>query len=521
MATISQTNSTTGVNHSPSLSLLDGGKEGKSQQTHSFDESEYTFGKRVRIWITGYCASFILTGVMIPIVSSAILVIIYLSFPDLVVDLSPVVRLDSHSAWHILFLAHFVTIALWLIVALVGYPFASAQSANPGSYGLLKGSLCHIRAKLGIDGTDHDLRMLEKKCEDIKEAIDQIRKIDKPLKYINDERIRAALTTALASYIDIRKMLYNSPTGLLWACGSGYCTAWRLVHQAEEAIIEFDSIQEIIYGAMRDKMALQGSEISTKDELLDTLIQAVMVLQPAAGVYLKEHQPDKNNITLADLKERAFEEFLSRQGISQQQDSFDTSDEAKATARSALRRVKRALNTLQDRGWEGLLRARNRLLAAIAITGVVTHAMLCISILTAHSNNSPIIAATAFYLVGAVSGLFGRFYQESLTGSAVDDFGFSTTRLVATPLLSGLAGIGGVLVLLTLTALGGSALNNSNVQPALAQIFEVKPQSLLMAAVFGLTPNLLIKGLQNTARKYESAIQSSRITEQGTADKKA
>src|SRR5207248_5195150 len=90
-------------------------------------------------------------------------------------------------------------------------------------------------------------------------------------------------------------------------------------------------------------------------------------------------QPDKNNITLADLKERAFEEFLSRQGISQQQDSIDTSDEAKATARSALRRVKRALNILQDRGWEGLLRARNRLLAAIAITGVVTHAMLCIS----------------------------------------------------------------------------------------------------------------------------------------------
>src|SRR5260370_25407964 len=178
-----------------------------------------------------------------------------------------------------------------------------------------------MRAKLGIDGSDHDLRMLEKKCEDIKEAIDQIRKIDKPLKYINDERIRAALTTALASYIDIRKMLYHSPTGLLWAFGFGYCTPWRLVHQAEEAIIEFDSIQEIIYGAMRDKMALQGSEISAKDELLDALIHAVMVLQPTAGVYLKEHQPDRNNITLVDLKERAFEEFISRHGILLQQHS--------------------------------------------------------------------------------------------------------------------------------------------------------------------------------------------------------
>src|SRR5947209_4662429 len=242
-----QTISTLGVNDSSSLPTFNGRQERESQQTHSFDESEYTFADHVRIWITGYCASFILTGVMIPIVSSAILVIIYLSFPDLVVDISPVVQLDSHSAWHILFLAHFLTIALWLIVALVRYPFASAQSANPGSYGLLKGSLCQIRAKLGIDGADHDLRMLEQKCEDIKEAIDQIRKIDKPLKYINNNRHRAALTTALASYVDVRKMLYHSPTGLLWAFGFGYCTAWRLVHQAEESIIEFDSIEEIIY----------------------------------------------------------------------------------------------------------------------------------------------------------------------------------------------------------------------------------------------------------------------------------
>lgn len=516
-----QTIATIGDNVSPSLPIVNGRQERVSQETLTLDEPEYTFGDRVRIWITGYWASFILTGVMMPIISSAILVTIYLSFPDLVVDISPIIQLDSHSAWHILFLAHVSTMILWLIIALVRYPAASSQSANAGSYGLLKGSLCHIRAKLGIDGSDHDLRELEKKCEDIKEAIDQIREIHKPLLDTNDDRNHAALTTALASYIDIRKMLYRSPTGLLWAFGSGYCNAWRLVHQAEEAIIEFDSIEEIIYGAMKDKMSLQGSAISAKDELLDTLMQAVMVLQPAAGVYLKEHQPDKHSITLEDLKERAFEEFLSRQGISLQQDNNDTSTTAKSAARSALRRVKRALNTLQDRGWEGLLRARNRLLAAIAITGLATHVMLCITILTVHSNDNPIIAATAFYLVGAVSGLFGRFYQESLTGSAVDDFGFSTARLIATPLLSGLAGIGGVLVLITLTALGGSLLNAANGQLAIAQIFDVKPQALLMAAVFGLTPNLLIKGLQNTATKYESAIQSSRITEQGMADKKA
>src|SRR5947209_20458704 len=110
---------------------------------------------------------------MVPIFSFDILVTIYLSSPDLLVDISPIVQLDSHSAWHILFLAHFLTIVLWLVIALVRYPFASAQSANPGSYGLLKGSLCHLGEKFGIDGADLDLRMLKKKCEHIDEEIDR------------------------------------------------------------------------------------------------------------------------------------------------------------------------------------------------------------------------------------------------------------------------------------------------------------------------------------------------------------
>src|SRR5207244_3074374 len=138
---------------------------------------------------------------------------------------------------------------------------------------------------------------------------------------------QAARITALTSYIDIRKMLYLHPTGLLWTFGSGYCNAWRLLHQAEEAMIASESKEEIIYGAMGDKMALQGSAIGAKDELLETLIQAVMVLQPAAGIYLKEHQPNKESTTLTALKEKAFEEFLPCRGIPIQEDNTPPSDE--------------------------------------------------------------------------------------------------------------------------------------------------------------------------------------------------
>jgi hypothetical protein len=497
---------------------------GTNQEPTSFDEPEYTLWDLLRIRITGYWASFLLTGTMIPIVSSAIVVALYFSNDDLIRHFSPFMYLDLHSSWYLLLLAHVLTILLWLVAAWICYPFATAGSANPGSYGLLKARLCQLRAKLGIAGTDHDLRMLEKKCEDIEEAICKICEIhDKSPQKMDHDSNPAARITALTSYIDLRKMLYLHPTGLLWAFGSGYCNAWRLLHQAEEAIIAFDSKEEIIYEAMGDKMALQGSAIGARDELIETLIQAVMVLQPAAGIYLKDHQSNKESIILTALKEDAFDEFLLRHDILIQKDNNPTPDEP--AARSALRRVRRAINSLRDRGWEALVRARNRLLASIAITGIVTHVLLCMTILNFGplANTAPnpyLVAATAFYLVGAITGLFGRFYRESMAKSTVDDFGFSTTRFIATPLLSGLAGVGGVLLTVTLIKLGGSGLSSLN-EPGLEQIFKLVPQFLLLAAIFGLTPNLLITGLQNTAKQYESEIQSSKIIEPGTAKNKA
>lgn len=513
-----------GLNGAASSSPVDDRQPGPNQEPTFFDEPEYTLWDRLRIRITGYWASFLLTGTMIPIASSAIVVALYFSNDDLIRHLSPFMYFDLHSSWLLLLLAHVLTILLWLVAAWICYPFATARSANPGSYGLLSARLCQLRAKLDITGSDHDLRMLEKKCRDIKEAIRKIFEIhDKSPQKMDNDGDQAARITALTSYIDLRKMLYLHPSGLPWAFGSGYCNAWRLLHQAEEAIIAFDSKEEIIYEAMGDKLALQGSAIGARDELLETLIQAVMVLQPAAGIYLEDHQSNKESIILTALQEEAFDEFLLRHDILIQKDNNPTPNEP--AARSALRRVKRAINSLRDRGWEGLLRARNRLLTSIAITGIVTHVLLCMTILTNGLPNNAVpnpylVAATAFYLVGAVTGLFGRFYRESMAKSVVDDFGFSTTRFIATPLLSGLAGVGGVLLTVTLTTLGGSGLSSLNAL-GLEQIFRLTPQFLLLAAIFGLTPNLLITGLQNTARKYESDIQSSKIIEPGAANNKA
>src|SRR5258708_11823327 len=288
-----------GLNGAASPSQAGDTQPGTNQEPTSFDEPEYTLWDRLRIRITGYWASFLLTGPMIPIASSAIVVAMYFSKGDIIQYFSQFMSFDLHSSWYLLLLAHVLTILLWLVTAWICYPFATAASANPGSYGLLKARLCQLRAKLGIAGTDHDLRMLEKKCEDIEEAICKICEIhDKSPQNMDDYGNQAARITALTSYIDLRKMLYLHPTGLLWAFGWGYCNAWRLLHQAEETIIAFDIREEIIYEARGDKMALQGSAIVPRDELIETFIHAGLVLHPAARFNLQDHQSNNQSILL-------------------------------------------------------------------------------------------------------------------------------------------------------------------------------------------------------------------------------
>jgi len=89
----------------------------------------------------------------------------------------------------------------------------------------------------------------------------------------------------------------------------------------------------------------------------------------------------------------------------------------------------------------------------------------------------------------------------------VDDYGLSLARLTATPLLSGLADVGGVLLFSTLlfepTTGSGPKIFVLN-----------QPDYIIAAAFFGLTPNLIIRGLQQRSEKYISALQSSNAAEE-------
>lgn len=100
--------------------------------------------------------------------------------------------------------------------------------------------------------------------------------------------------------------------------------------------------------------------------------------------------------------------------------------------------------------------------------------------------------------------MFGKISFESENNYAIDDYGLSVARLIAVPLLSGLAGVGGVLITALLSEWGG--MQNLN----FTSIFDTSPSHLLTAALFGLTPNLLVKGFQVRTNRYLSELQSSK-----------
>ena len=91
------------------------------------------------------------------------------------------------------------------------------------------------------------------------------------------------------------------------------------------------------------------------------------------------------------------------------------------------------------------------------------------------------------------------------THAAIDDYGLSLARLVATPLLSGLAGIGGVIITLVLS----DALTSAS-SITFENLFRFDLNYLLTAAAFGLAPNLIISGLQQKTAKYVSDLQKSK-----------
>ncbi len=368
----------------------------------------------------------------------------------------------------------------------------------------------------------------------------------------------AALAQAHAQYDAMKKELASDSEvwkGLPWVMGTGYVTLWKRLHRAEEAMIEVLPREVVVGQALKDELRLTDSRIQKNKDLLDKLRRAVVELDPSARFLL----------TLSADEAKGLRGFLSEGGGT-------PSAEHHKDARSVLRMIRRAINEYQDDLYGGLVTSRNRTLATAIVTGLAAFFLLAVPMTVGVSRPS-IVAAAIFFLVGATVGLLNRLRHESEESTDVLDYGLSAARLWATPLHSGLAAVGGVVLTVLLSSaaavvpegsptpvptpvrveslskIGADSAANvpsraadsptpapaegrqrsekghthdekpTGPPPQLAVIFDLgkNTKGILEAALFGLTPGLLFSRLQQQSEKYKSDLKSTEPT-QGKAE---
>jgi hypothetical protein len=284
-----------------------------------------------------------------------------------------------------------------------------------------------------------------------------------------------------------------------WADGSGYIDMWRRVHRVEEALLMVRPRGTVIGAAVHDMLRLAGSTIPKRDRLVAEILEAMNALDPkATAAYLGTEQ--------ARVRVRA------------------PARGSDVGPRAVLVAVRRSINDFRDQRRAGLVRARNHLLATMAATGLVTYVFLGIAFLM-QASVSGIVAFAAFFLTGAVVGLF-RQLEAASTRYAVaeDDFGLNYARLLHAPLFSGLAAVAGVMLTALASQLmlanGTTGSTDGVTIPSLGQVFSLTTNQggLVFAAMFGLVPNLFIARLQLRAESYKDDLRSSESAEHAGPD---
>jgi hypothetical protein len=304
-----------------------------------------------------------------------------------------------------------------------------------------------------------------------------------------------------------------------WVLGTGYIDMWNRLHKVEEALFLIKPCRDVAGDGLTDEMRLKDSNINNSTDYVGKLRLAIEVL--GGGDYLSTPPP---------RPERAPKTYLP---------------EEKAQARLVMRGVRHTINQYRDSRREGLVRTRNTLMLTGIVTGLFALMILGLAVLR-RIDDTTLVAGVVFYLVGAIVGLFNQMNTASgAAGETEEDFGLTHARLMYTPMLSGLAAIGGVLVVSFLSATllttspqeitgGTEALSEATPSagpastsdpesqryarmPTLGEIFSLEDGQfgIVTAAIFGLTPGLLVDRLKGEGEKYKADLQSTGTQSKG------
>jgi hypothetical protein len=406
------------------------------------------------------------------------------------------------------FIGLVLALLVWLAVSGPARKRASAKEASPPNYHQITQALDSLKYRI----------------ESVCPAGDPTTTVDNGL---DEASKRKAIAEVKGEVKEIEKRLRDSDT--TWVTGAGYIELWHRVHRAQEAMIKLEPPTDVAEGAMRDDERLRDAHIVNRERLLDRLRSAVAVFEaPEAQAFLrylpvcKEYDDiRKLGVLNGDADTLgANAEALRVEAIKRVEEAEEIKKKLWPEAIAILVETRYEINRFRDNSWEGIVNARNQLLDTSMNLGLMTYALLAFALITTPEPRA-ILWAAVYFLVGAITALFARARIEWSTASAVDDFGLTRARLVHLPWLAGLAAVGGVLV----TAVLGPQLvptSGSGTAPAVTEVFNGGNTSfIIVAAVFGLTPDLIIRRLEQQTENFKADLestQSTQSTESGVKD---
>jgi hypothetical protein len=410
-------------------------------------------------------AAFMATAPMVPMLGSVLIVICYLLGKN--VTEFPVLT------------GSIIALIAWVLLASFYRSFTSADRANITSYNELCQRLDKLNSRLQVDcNSDRELEKIE--C---REAWMHSVHIAGKLGVRNDwlageggKSIATKLGLKIASIVPPDKDKkpdddLKPARGLPWVLATGYINLWNRIHRAEELLIMTMRGNAVIQGAIHDELRLVGSSIRNRSILLPKLRMAVRELNKSAVMYLKDQPPAVTPPAVtppAGTPPAGTDTTATTPPVTTPADAQPAQGTAgnEVLARSILREVRRNINEFRDDRWDGLVRARNHLLEAVIFTGLTMYLIVALAIIM-HVPRASILAASVFFLVGSLVGFFKRLSDESTANvHSEDDYGLSRARLIHTPLFSGLAAVGGVIIFAFVPALLGNEVLAPKTLPA-------------------------------------------------------
>jgi hypothetical protein len=461
-----------------------------------------------RTTLSSYRAGLKLISPLFPIMAvvlTALTYIILIQSPDRDIVFS---GLSINEGVLASFVGLILAFAVWAVVSIPARKRATARESSPPNFHEITEALDSLKYKIDCVCPD------EHHAGAVDNGLDAVARCE-------------AYEEVKGQIAEVEVRLENVDTA--WVTGAGYIDLWHRIHRAQEAMIKLEPISEVAEGAMRDDERLRDANIANRERLLDRLRSAVAVFEaPGANGYLRylpECKEYKDIRKLAELdgagaKQNGDAETLdaeAREALRTEvrmkiQEAEATKEKLRPEAIAILAETRYEINRFRDSSWEGIINARNHLLDTSMNLGLMTYALLVFALVLVPDLNA-ILWAVIYFLIGAITALFARARIEWSAASAVDDFGLTRARLLHLPWLAGLAAVGGVLV----TAVLGPQLvpsSDGGTAPALAAIFNGGNTSLLLvAAVFGLTPDLIIRRLEQQTEKYKADLESTQSTQ--------